>query len=218
MSSALRKYLPRIVGVALVVGVGAAAVLSIQNFLDNKPDRPKRKVQQITLLKPPPPPPPPPKMEKLPEPELKEEVKVPELEEPEPLPELADEPPPGEALGVDADGSGAGDGFGLVGRKGGRGLLNGAGSPAMYYATQLQRRIEDVFAEHEEMRRKAYSIIAGIWVGKDGRILRVKLDSSTGDSQMDETMKEIIEHIQAMAVAPPPDMPQPVRLRISSTL
>ncbi len=213
--SALRKYLPRIIGIMLVAGVGVMAVLSIQNFLDNKPDRPKRKIQKIPLLKPPPPPP---KIEQPPEPEFKEEVKIPELEEPEPLPEIADEPPPGEALGVDADGSGAGDSFGLIGRKGGRGLLNGAGSPAMYYASQLQRRIEDVFAEHEEMRRKTYSVVAGIWVGRDGRVLRVELNGSTGDSQMDEALKEIIEQIQALAVAPPPDMPQPVRLRISSTL
>jgi len=216
--SSLRKYLPRLIGVMLVAGVGVVVVQSIQNFLDSKPDRPRRKVQEITLLKPPPPPPPPPKIEKPPEPELEQEVKVPDLDEPEPLPDLADEPPPGEALGVDADGTGAGDSFGLVGRKGGRGLLNGAGSPAMYYASQLQRRIEDVFAEHEEMRRKAYSIIAGIWVGQDGRILRVELTNSTGDPQMDESLKELIEQIQALAVAPPPDMPQPVRLRISSTL
>lgn len=214
--SSLRTYLPRLIGVALVAGVGVAAVLLIQDFLDNKPDRPKRTVQQITLLKPPPPPPP--KMEEPPEPEIQEEVKTPELEEPEPLPDMADEPPPGETLGVDAEGSGAGDGFGLVGRKGGRGLLNGAGSPAMYYASQLQRRIEDVFAEHEELRRISYSLVAGIWVGRDGGITRVVLDGSTGDSRMDALLKDIIEQSQSLAVSPPPDMPQPVRLRISSTL
>lgn len=115
-------------------------------------------------------------------------------------------------------GTGAGDSFGLVGRKGGRGLLNGAGDPAMYYASQLQRRIEDMFAEHQETRRKAYSVVAGIWVGKDGHILRVELDGSTGDSRMDELLKKTIEQIQALAVAPPPDMPQPIRLRIKSTL
>lgn len=216
--SALRKYLPRTIGVLLVAGVGIVVILMIQNFLDDKPERTQKKIQQITLLKPPPPPPPPPKIEQPPEPELEEQVETPELDEPDPLPEVADEPPPGEALGVDADGGGAGDGFGLVGKKGGRGLLNGAGSPAMYYASQLQRRIEDVFADHEEMRRKAYSVVAGIWIGKDGSILRVELDNSTGDSSMDEALKDIIEQIQALAVAPPPDMPQPVRMRISSTL
>jgi len=212
--SGLRKNLPRFAGVALVAAVGIGMVLAIQNFLANKPPATQKKVQMISLLKPPPPPPP---VEKPPPPELKQEVKVPEPKEPEPLPDVPDEPPPG-PLGMDADGTGAGDSFGLVGRKGGRGLLNGAGDPAMYYASQLQRRIEDMFAEHQETRRKAYSVVAGIWVGKDGHILRVELDGSTGDSRMDELLKKTIEQIQALAVAPPPDMPQPIRLRIKSTL
>lgn len=214
--SSLRKYAPRIAGVLLVVAVGAMVVVSIRNFLDDKPVLSRKKIQQVTLFKPPPPPPPPPKVE--PPPEIKNEVKVDKPKEPEPLPDVPDEPPPGESLGVDADGSGAGDSFGLIGRKGGKGLLNGAGSPAMYYASQLQRRIEDVFAEHDEMRHKAYSVVAGIWISKDGRIVRVELKGSTGDGDTDTALKQIIRQIQTLAVAPPPDMPQPVRLRISSRL
>lgn len=213
--SSIRTYLPRIIGVSLVVAVGILTTLSIRDFLNDKPGRHRQKIQQITLLKPPPPPP---KIEKPPEPVVKEEVKIPQLEEPRPLPDMADEPPPAETLGLDADGSGAGDSFGLVGRKGGHGLLNGAGSPAMYYASQLQARIEDSFAEQEDTRRKAYSVVAGIWVGQDGHILRVELNGSTGDSHLDEVLKETIEQIQALAVAPPPDMPQPIRMRISSRL
>lgn len=213
--SGLKKYVPRIVGVALVVTAGALVTLAIQNFLDDKPSRPKQKIQKITLLKPPPPPPPP-KVE--PPPEMKDKVEVPEPEEPEPLPEVADEPPPGEPLGMDAEGSGAGDSFGLVGRKGGRGLLGGAGDPFVYYASQLQRRIEDALAEDDAVRRKAYSIVAGVWVGEDGRVLRAELRNSTGDRQMDQLLLATIERLPALAVAPPPDMPQPIRLRIRSTL
>ena len=213
--SSLRKYAPRIAGVLLVVAVVAIVVVSIQNFLDDKPVHSKKKIQQITLLKPPPPPPPP---KVTPQPEVKDEVKVDKPKEPEPLPDVPDEPPPAESLGVDAEGNGAGDSFGLIGRKGGKGLLNGAGSPAMYYASQLQRRIEDVFANHEEMRHKAYSVVAGIWISKDGHIERVELKGSTGNGEMDAALKQIIRQIQALAVSPPPDMPQPVRLRISSTL
>ncbi len=213
--SSLRKYAPRIAGVLLVVAVVAIVVVSIQNFLDDKPVHSKKKIQQITLLKPPPPPPPP---KVTPQPEVKDEVKVDKPKEPEPLPDVPDEPPPAESLGVDAEGNGAGDSFGLIGRKGGKGLLNGAGSPAMYYASQLQRRIEDVFSDHEEMRHKAYSVVAGIWISKDGHIERVELKGSTGNGEMDAALKQIIRQIQALAVSPPPDMPQPVRLRISSTL
>lgn len=213
--SSVRKYLPRILGVVLVLGVGALMIVAVQNFLEDKPAQQKSRIQKITLLTPPPPPP---KIEKPPEPEVKQEVKVPEPKEPEPLPDVPDQPPPGADLGLDAEGSGAGDGFGLVGRKGGQGLLNGSGDPAMYYASRLQQRIEDAFAEHEDVRRKAYSIVAGVWVGRDGTIQRVELETSTGDRRMDALLKKTIEHVKALAVAPPPDMRQPIRLRISSNM
>ncbi len=212
----LRTYLPRILAVILVLGIGVLTVYGIRGFLADKPAMTKTKIQTITLLKPPPPPP---KIEQPPpQPEMKQEVKMPEPEMPKPLPDVPDEPPPSASLGMDAEGTGAGDGFGLVGRKGGRGLLNGAGDPAMYYASQLQRRIEDMLAENQNTRRKAYSIVAGIWVGPGGDIQRVELNGSTGDRQTDELLKAAIKQIQSLAVAPPPDMPQPIRLRIKSTL
>ncbi len=39
-----------------------------------------------------------------------------------PPPQQADAPPPGANLGLDAEGKGSGDSFGLVGNKGGREL------------------------------------------------------------------------------------------------
>lgn len=216
--SALRKYLPRIVAVLAVVGVGVLVPLLIQDFLGQQAPAKAKRIQQITLLRPPPPPPPPPKVEKPPEPEIEEEVKAPEPEEVEPLPQLADAPPPGDALGLDAEGGGAGDNFGLLARKGGRGLLQGAGDPFMYYASQLQRRIEDALAADERLRRRAYSVVARVWVRSDGRILRAELAGSTGDGVTDGEMLEAIQRISPLAAAPPPDMPMPIRLRVTSVL
>ena len=209
----LKRHIPKIVGTLVVTLVGVVMVSVVQDFLAT-PSPPKRAPQQITLLTPPPPPP----QEKPPEPEIKEEVK---LEEPQvdDLPEEAsDEPPPGEDLGVDAEGGAGGDGFGLIGRKGGRGLLDGSGDPFSYYASQLQRQIEDSILAEEDVRKKAYSIVAKIWLRQDGRVLRAELATSTGNPAIDATLVKAITTAQAPAQAPPADMPQPIRMRISSRL
>lgn len=213
----LKRHIPKIVGTLIVVAAGALMVDMVRDFLDTPGTPPKKGPQVVTLITPPPPPPPP--QEKPPEPEIEEEV---ELEEPEPLDDLpeeaSDEPPPGSDLGVDAEGGAGSDGFGLIGRKGGRGLLDGAGDPFMYYASQLQRQIEDALLEHEDVRRKAYSIVANVWVRADGSVARAQLATSTGNRETDAALIEAITRAQALSQSPPPDMPQPIRMRISSRM
>jgi len=211
----LKRHIPKIVGTLVVVAVGGVMISVVRNFLNTPATPPKQTAQQITLVAPPPPPP----QEKPPEPEVEEEV---EIEEPEPLDEMpeeaADEAPAGEELGVDAEGGAGGDGFGLIGRKGGRGLLEGSGNPFSYYGSQVSRRIEDALLNVEELRKRGYSVVLDVWVGTDGRVTRVELDSSTGSRETDALMNEAILRAQAVAQAPPPGMPQPIRLRISSRL
>lgn len=210
-----KKHIPRIVGTAIVLVVAISVVLLIQSAMDSKPVK-KKKVQQITLLKPPPPPPPPPKIDRPPPPEVEEKVEVPEPEQLEELPEVADAPPAGD-LGLDADASAGSDGFGLRARKGGRGLLNGAGDPNVIYASQLQRLIEGALAEDERTRTKGYSVIARVWIGFDGSVTRAELASSTGQDEIDDSLIDLINQI-ALADAPPPNMKQPIRMRISSRM
>lgn len=210
-----KKHLPKLLGTAVVVGVGVGVVLLISNFMDAQTTPSKKKIQNITLLTPPPPPPPPPKIEKPPEPEIKEEVELPEPDQLEDLPEMADEPPAGD-LGLDAEGGAGSDGFGLVGRKGGRGLL--AGDPYLVYASQLQRRIEDALLDSDSVRKKAYTVIAQIWVAADGSIQGAELSSSSGDDDVDDELIGLIRGLQALAEIPPEGMPQPIKLRITSRL
>lgn len=212
-----KRHIPKLVGTAVVIGVAVLMVSMVRDFLDAPVKAPKKTAQQITLLTPPPPPP---KLEeKPPEPEVKEEVK---LEEPEPvedLPEEAtDEPPPGADLGVDAEGGAGGDGFGLIGRKGGRGLLAGAGDPFVAYAMRVQRNVEDRLSGDADTRRKAYSVVAKIWVSANGRIERAELADSTGNQDVDTALERNLAALPPLAEAPPQDMPQPIRLRISSRL
>jgi periplasmic protein TonB len=212
-----KRHIPKIVGTLIVLGVGVLMVDMVRDFLNTPAATPPRGPQQVTLLTPPPPPPPP--QEKPPEPEIEDEVKI---EEPEPLDDLpeeaSDEPPPGSDLGVDAEGGAGGDGFGLIGRKGGRGLLDGAGDPFRYYASQLQRQIENALVEHDELRKKNYSVTASVEMRDDGSVLRAQLEISTGDRETDAMMIDVITRMQALSQSPPPDMPQPIRLRISSRL
>lgn len=211
----LKRHIPKIVGTLMVVVVSGLMVYFVKGFLDTPATTPKKSVQQITLLTPPPPPP----QEKPPEPEVEEKV---EIEEPEPLDEMpeeaADEAPAGEELGVDAEGGAGGDGFGLIGRKGGRGLLEGSGDPFNYFGSQLSRRIEDALLDVEDLRKRGYSVVLEVWVGTDGRVTRARLVSSTGNRETDALMNEAILQAQAVAQAPPPGMPQPIRLRVSSQL
>ncbi len=214
-----KKQLPKVLGVAVVVGVGLAVTLLIRNLMNAEPQQSKKTVQQITLLKPPPPPPPPPKVEQPPEPEMEQEkVDIPEPEALEDLPDMADELPAGDLLGLDAEGGAGSDGFGLIGRKGGRGLLAGAGDAHVLYASRLQREIEEALLEFERVSKKAYSVIAKIWLSNSGAVTRVELAESSGDGEIDNELVSAITALPSLSEAPPADMPQPIKLRITSRI
>ncbi len=204
-----RRRLPLLVGGVFFLILIAGVVILIKNFLDN-PDRPNtRRVQQISLIKPPEPPPPPPPEEK--PPEVKEEEKLDEPPPPEP-----EAPPPGANLGVDAEGKGNGDQFGLVGNKGGRELImEGNGSRFGGYLGGVQRSIHDELSRNEKLRKGEYKAEVAIWIGSNGSVERLELLSSSGNPDVDAAMKKVLSSIRQLD-EPPSDMPQPVKLRISS--
>ena len=199
----------------LLIGGGIAAlgfcgVLMVRSFLSGEAPAPKKLVQEIKVLRPPPPeelPPPPP-----PPPEEKVDLNEPE---PEPDPVANNEPPPGE-LGLDADGTGAGDGFGLVGRKGGRDLLGSGGSAFAWYAGLLKGEILDQLQEVKAARSGAYSVIVKIWVRSDGSVERIRLAQSSGDRSRDSAIETALARIDRISQGPPADMPQPISLKIVS--
>ena len=209
----LRGYLPIVaISLAVVAAVGILVWFVVSN-MGNSGKATKKLVQQVQIIRPPPPtetPPPPP-----PEPE---EVDVPEPEEPEP--ELADDQPPaGDQLGIDAEGVAGADGFGLLGRKGGRDLL-GAGSSDQYnwYGQILKSDLIDKLAEMRDIRRDRYSVTVRLWLAPDGRIQRFKVANSTGDAQLDRDLLAALESLGRVSELPPAGLPQPVRLRIVSRI
>lgn len=216
------RYLPAIVGAILAISIGVGVYL-LQGMFE-KPAQAKKQIQQIAIVQPPPPPPPPPETPPPPPPEVKEE-KLPEPEpekEPDPAPEEAEEPP-GDQLGVDGEGGAGSDGFGLVGKKGGRSLLGGTGGSAiLWYGGQVKRQLEDSLQsvlEGGQARANAYTVVLNVWIGSDGRLSRAELSGSSGKTEVDRAIRDALPRLRfALQKSPPENMPQPLRIRVNSRI
>jgi protein TonB len=203
-----RTEMPRRIVLGALVVLFLVGIVAVVRAVISDAAPPPRVVHTISLL---PPPPPPPIEEKLPEPEIKEEVVI-----PEPQPMQQDNPAASADLGVDADGSGSGDGFGLVGKKGGRDLLEGG--PFGWYGSLLGADIQDSLAERKRLRQVKYTAVLDLWINRDGRIERVELVRTSGNRDLDTTLRMAVTEVGKVREPPPPEMPQPVRLQVTSRL
>ena len=206
------RYGPLLGGVGLLLLFALGAYYAFGSLQGSKVPAPP-KVQEISLIQPPPPPPPPPKLEEPPPPQQVMEEPPPE---PEPLAEdaPADEAMPGDELGLDAEGGAGSDGFGLRGKKGGRGLIGG-GDRNRWYAGVLQRELQDLLANTQDARGDKYAVVIKIWIADDGRVERFELLDTTGNGARDEALRRTVSGLH-LKDTPPADMPQPVKLRIVS--
>ncbi len=214
------RRLPIILGSVLAI-LFAVGVYVLQSQFE-KPVQIKKQVQQITVIQPPPPPPPPPE-QKPPEPEPEEKIPEPKPEpEPEPTPEESQEPA-GEELGVDAEGGAGTDGFGLVGKKGGRGLLGGnGGSSILWYGGQVKRQLSDelqTVLAGTQARSANYSVVINIWLATDGRLSKAELAGSSGMAEVDKSIREALPRLRlAIGKSPPENMPQPLKIKVTSKI
>ena len=210
---ALLRFVPA-VAVVLVLCFAIGIVFLLKNWLADKPGNEKKVVQQVTILTPPPPPPPP--EEPPPEPEVEEEIEPEPEEVVEDMPDEAAETPPGADLGVDAEGSGAGDGFGIVGKKGGRGLLDG--SPFAWYEGLMVSEIQDLLSNIDELKSDEYDFVIKLKVAFDGSVERVVLVRTTGDRERDKKLMSALTEFARFSRMPPGKMPPVVTLKITSTI
>lgn len=207
-----RRLVPLLSGIAIVIVV-IAALLWVIRSMRQEPEQAKRPVAQtIKLIRPPPPPPEPPPPP--PPPEEKIEEPLPQ-ETPEEAPPVEDAPAT-DQLGLDAEGVAGADGFGLAARQGGRDLLSTGGAAFAWYTGSLKDRILEILSEDERIRRGKYQVTVSVWVRNDGVIEQIKLRSTSGDPRIDQAIEETLRRMQRAQQAPPPDMPQPVTLRIVS--
>jgi outer membrane biosynthesis protein TonB len=179
----------------------------------------KKAITTIKLLPDTPPPPPPPPKEPPKEQPKDQPKEVKEVPQPKP-----EQTPPAEVLKMEGAAGDAPSAFaagavnneyksGDVGTKiGGK---KGMGAYA-WYTGQIKTRIEDALATDNELSTAQYRIVIHLWLARDGRIERTELQGSSGKPKIDELIKKALAGIAAVSEAPPEDMPQPVKLRITS--
>lgn len=228
MKAQKKKQRERKIGVLSTVAVALflfAVVLAVNALIQDDGTKRRRQIQMVTLVKPPPPP----KIEeKPPEPEVeKEEMIEPEPEEAPPE-ELNDAPqddaPAGNDLGLDADGTAGSDGFGLVGKKGGRSLIGGSGDRTLMlrYAwytriiqEEIRKKINAHMARNGGIPKGEHKALIHIVMDTNGRIVNFKLQKSSGNDSVDKALKETLATVR-LSEGPPEGMPRSIRLKVSS--
>ena len=184
----IAKQLPAILTVlAIVLAVALAFFMKSIFFKDDIQQ--KKMVQQITVLTPPPPPPPPPEVEQQQE-EIEEEVI--EEQPDESMPDEGMDEAPGEELGLDSDGSAGSDGFGLVAKKGGRGLLGGG------YHTTVQAEIQKILMGDDELKYMEYEAIVKVYISDDGSFERFSIEIIGGDEKAERELERLFSSIQGI--------------------
>ena len=213
----VKNWRPLVVGALIAILVIGVIVWGALRMMANSKVAPPPRAQKIIVMpqQAPPPPPPPPKEEPPPPPEQpKIEEPTPQEEPQEQDQEQNDEPPPGDDLGVDAEGSGSGDGFGLVGKKGGRGLIGG-GDRNRWFAGQVQQDLQRQLADNEKARAAKYGVVVKLWFKSDGSVDRYEMAGTVGDKQSEAALRSVLDKLR-LSETPPEDMPQPLKLRIVS--
>lgn len=209
----MRRY--ALMGAGGIV-VAALVVLALIGLFTKTDAGKHKQVVQISLITPPPPPPPPPKPPEE-QPKMKEEVKM-EQPRPDPEPQTPQAPPPG-PIGLDSAGSGPGDSFGLAGRAGGRDIITsggGGGLSLTLFGTATARHIAQELGRDPNLKGVRYTIEARVWLGRDGRFERGEILHGTGDHDLDERIREGLRHIGALRQPVPANLPQPLRIRVTS--
>ena len=203
------KYLPAAIGVAIAIAAVIAALL-LRSFFHVEKSEQKKQIQQITIIAPPPPPPPPPK-EEIKEPEVKEDI--PEEKPDQAAPENDAEAPAGEDLGVDADGAAGSDGFGLVGKKGGHGLLGGSG-----YEQVVRQEINEAIIENQRLKHMQYVAIVNLKLSDSGEFESFDVEMVSGDNEAKAMLEETLRKKHRMSKPRPLEAAGLVKLRIKSVL
>jgi protein TonB len=222
--SSRRRYAVMAGTGAFVVALLVAGVIALLSG-DKEPPR---KVHEMTIVSiaPPPPPPPPPPPEQQPEQKMVDQTPVKQeiIEEKsvdipkEAPPDSNNDPLPGPP-GLDDAGKGPGD---LLGRPGGRGLIGsgtggGGGSSRWgWYASIVQAQIEAALRANEKTRHAVMRIQVRLWSDGMGRVNRVQLVSSTGDSQLDAVIRDQVLGSLTLREPPPRDMPMPIITRVTA--
>jgi TonB family protein len=143
--------------------------------------------------------------------------------------------PDSNVLGLDTSGEGGADAFGLAGRpgareittlgphyRGGGGEGGGEGGVGqrrlvakfngLAYSGKLKTSLEAALNAKTELREHDFRTVFDLWIDPNGLITRIKLVESSGEADLDGRIRAALNALPV--AAPPPGMPQPVRIAI----
>jgi protein TonB len=199
-------------GIAMLAIIGFGLYSLSGGSGGSKPKPPK-----ISLIPNTPPPPPPPKEEKKPEPpkEDKEVREQPPEQKMTPPPETVMSGPKGDGPSDFKSGTVTKEDYsgkneaGVKGG-GGRSVLN----PFNIYASAIKNELQRILSRRADLKRRQYRVEVNVWVNDDGSLKKSELLGTTSDADTDEAIRNALAALPAFSEAPPPRMPQPIRLRI----
>lgn len=129
----------------------------------------------------------------------------------------AEAPAPTLGTGLKGDGPGL-SGLGATGNGGGfgGGKSGGGGSKWGFYAAKVQSRVGDALRNNKTTKSSSLKVQVRIWPDPTtGKVLRAKLDGSTGDRSLDAALQN--EVLTGLQLEPPPQgMPLPIVMRLTA--
>jgi protein TonB len=217
-----------IYGVVGLVFLGVIGFLASLILSDMGP-RKKEHIAVVNLMKPPPPP-----EQKPPEPVPPKEVPKQEVIQDIPQPQDApqndqpqDDTPAGQDLGVDAEGGAGGDGFGLVGKKGGRSILGAGGGLSRvslltkfgWYTKKVEkelwRDVKSILDKEGGIPKGKHDATVHLVLSGKGVIVSFRIVDPSGNEKIDRALKNALASLKVSEPLPE-GMPSGMTIRVSS--
>lgn len=202
-----KKHAPGI-AIAIFIVMAVAAVFLLKHFFQGDDAKPKKMIQQITMISPPPPPPPP--QEPIKQPEVKEE-QIKEAETPPEQPQ--EQPAESEAVQQDPNASGEGP---LIAAGTGGGVGRGTGGGG--YEQYVRHEINDWVVENQKLKRMDYVAMLTLQIGGNGEIERCEVEIISGDAEAGSILKKLLNDKGRFSKTRPLEAASLVKLRIKSIL
>lgn len=216
--SPARDWLGRI---GLIAGIVAALglVVWMLSGLGAKSSAPRRQTVAIKVLPDTPPPPPPPKEDKPPppkeEPKQVMQAEVPKVQAPQEAPPqlkmegaAGDGPSAFAAGAVNKDYIGGPIGTGAGGTQSDRAKFQ-------FFVRTARQQLKDELERHLKTDARQLTTEFAVWLGSNGAITRYEV-APTGSPQTDAQVKAALaDTARALRLTPPPDLPQPLKFRLS---
>lgn len=205
------------IAIALIILLVLFAIgYGIKKLMSGGPTH-KKQVTTIKLLPDTPPPPPPPPPKEPPKEQVKEQPKEIKVEQPKPA-----ETPPAEQLKMEGAAGNGPSPFaaGAVNNeyKGGeiKTIGSDGGAKFNWYAGVVKSQIETALEKDKQLTTAQYKVIVSVWLKQTGEIDRLELSGAEASEDIQHAIKTALQNMPAMREAPPQDMPQPIKLRITA--